>query len=999
MDGQTTIPIQAPNGVVHLIPPAQKDEALRAGGRLVTKMLDPQGTARWIPQDQEAEALKAGGKLAPAAAVQAPASLQEWANPHNEGTYKLQKGGKSAEIPYSDVGKAIQQGYSFADEVDKSRFAKDYASGPKWGFEEHRAISNALGAPVPDTWGNRALFAAHATGQDIMRDISGTPVAGAEKEARKTLGGAVDLVAKEERAGISPTDVERYQHEHPGTTKEQAKDALSHQANLQRLSSDIEKDTELHGIGEDIGALGEQIGEIMLPEGLLSDLAEGAKVAEGATDAEKASRVGKFLDEHKKVKALTLLGLKSLKEGAKAAGEQGAQQLVKSGGNLQQIRQAAEGGAVFGTAAPAVMDTGGWLLGQAAEGGKFFSKTSDIHVGKLVRDTMKKNEAIDKDIADTIDANERGLKAYEEAKTKAHDDYQKALEAAHTEAEKAKVEATLGAASKMKEAEANAEKARVDAENAIARQKGVNEKRAQMENAAKQTRATIQKRIQNIYNAARVYFKGAYGDLEREAGSKGVDYGTLADGVHEALQKVKGSAESTKTFKDILARAGRLEGGPEPSREVLERLAELDPDERAIELKRMREEGEPVDASLADLNGYYSELGRVIHSPSVPGDVQAAASYLRDYIDREIKSELGDELYEKNKAIRAKYRRFAEGFKNYSGPVSSGSPVAQSLEAAEAHHATKPLLAKQHEVQERIKDILVGTPGKDLDDFLGKGVADDYKLDAQGRPTADGDLHPGWRYRKKTHSLIEHLRNLNEGISRLTSDTKMQKDVDAANRTLEAARSAERDAQFAFQEAKRTPEGSYFKEPKPMKEPKEFEPKPLPEHEKISPERMAKIKKDWLEDRANIVNNFGTYVLFSGLVGSLFALTGLGSKRPGEAIKKAEEGIAVGAFGPYVMARILEKPGVIDALSKVSPKDFARLMKLPEADRPGIEDMIVKLSKKAVKEGKLKQPSPWIRIIAGEAGRRAAVGKKQQQQEQGTTDQQIDQISRELATP
>ncbi|MBU6429680.1 MAG: hypothetical protein KGR26_11750, partial [Cyanobacteria bacterium REEB65] len=159
---------------------------------------------------------------------------------------------------------------------------------------------------------------------------------------------------------------------------------------------------------------------------------------------------------------------------------------------------------------------------------------------------------------------------------------------------------------------------------------------------------------------------------------------------------------------------------------------------------------------------------------------------------------------------------------------------------------------------------------------------------------------------------------------------------------------------------------------------------------------LRKIKAENLAKRAEIINHFGTYIATSGIIGGVFALTTLGHASPEEAVRRGLEGVAVGAISPYIIAKILEKPGVVDSLSRVRESDLKRLMKLPPDQRVEVEETLKKMAQEAEAKGLLPRPSPWLRILAGTAARRQVEATHQHRQavQQGLSS--LDDLNRQL---
>jgi hypothetical protein len=283
--------------------------------------------------------------------------------------------------------------------------------------------------------------------------------------------------------------------------------------------------------------------------------------------------------------------------------------------------------------------------------------------------------------------------------------------------------------------------------------------------------------------------------------------------------------------------------------------------------------------------------------------------------------------------LRNQYKNYAQGFLDYQGPNSSGSPVAYALKAEDAHNATKGFLNMEPEEASRVKRILSGG-----------GTADTQFVDGD-IVTPGGKKEPAWRYRRDTSRLLDNFLDNDKKLNGLPKPKPVGEFVPPEPKPVAQRR---------------------VPEPKPVGEfvPPEKKPPSLqdvPEQEVMTPERLQKLKQDNLQN-SSIVSHFGRYMALGGLVGGMFAFTG---KDPIEKIKRGAEGVLVGSVSPYVIARLLEREDVVASLSKVTQKDLTRLMKLPPTQRSKVEDAIGQLAKEAEAKGKLKQPSPWLRVIGG----------------------------------
>ena len=113
--------------------------------------------------------------------------------------------------------------------------------------------------------------------------------------------------------------------------------------------------------------------------------------------------------------------------------------------------------------------------------------------------------------------------------------------------------------------------------------------------------------------------------------------------------------------------------------------------------------------------------------------------------------------------LRRQYKQYAEGFKDYTGPSGSASPVAKGLQAKDTFNATKPYEGLQPEEAKRAKGLLVGDTTKPETQFIAKEITG-----------PDGETQPAWKYRKQTHQLIEHMRNIQAGLDALPKPEKLE---------------------------------------------------------------------------------------------------------------------------------------------------------------------------------------------------------------------------------
>jgi hypothetical protein len=162
----------------------------------------------------------------------------------------------------------------------------------------------------------------------------------------------------------------------------------------------------------------------------------------------------------------------------------------------------------------------------------------------------------------------------------------------------------------------------------------------------------------------------------------GADLGTRA---RAALTKISGSSTVPKPFSDILAKY------PESDPEFIEdptkginSLGKVGKDSPYYELLKQRFGGGAAapPVTFADLQGYYTETGAELAKGTLPGDVYQATKQLHN--------DIGDMMQEMANSAgagkqfwdsRVFYRSYMDTFHEPTGPSSSGSPVAQALQA------------------------------------------------------------------------------------------------------------------------------------------------------------------------------------------------------------------------------------------------------------------------------------------------------------------------------
>lgn len=175
-----------------------------------------------------------------------------------------------------------------------------------------------------------------------------------------------------------------------------------------------------------------------------------------------------------------------------------------------------------------------------------------------------------------------------------------------------------------------------------------------------------------------------YQTLNSKLGKIPGNAAVLGAAARGALQKISGTSETPKIFRDI------LEKYPESEPDFIEyQGAKIPKSNRLYDV--LKEQGEVNSASLtySDLQGYYSELGRELKRGTLPGDVYTAYGELQDAIGNEMQriadaNGVGPQLTD----ARTSWRNLKQTF------YDPKSPLRKALDAKEAGGAVKALSGK-----------------------------------------------------------------------------------------------------------------------------------------------------------------------------------------------------------------------------------------------------------------------------------------------------------------
>lgn len=267
--------------------------------------------------------------------------------------------------------------------------------------------------------------------------------------------------------------------------------------------------------------------------------------------------------------------------------------------------------------------------------------------------------------------------------------------------------------------------------------------RGQLARQEIQTRLRLARRVQQVAQSAKGVVDGQFNVIRKAVGNAQDPIEPLADSVEAAKGLFEGSQEKIRQFQEILRLAKGTGADDDLRQSVMEsqgmrgeydslpqsHKATVDSVVDAIKQQGGGgEEEEPATISFGNLRGYSSELGRQIHQLRVtngPGDVIKALNKVKATADAMAQKMANDaNVGEKLNTAKKNWQVYMDTFKEPTGPSGSGSPVAKSLNAEDAHNATEPFLSDDPEIASRARRMLVGSPtqGPHFDSGAGKLV-------------------------------------------------------------------------------------------------------------------------------------------------------------------------------------------------------------------------------------------------------------------------------------
>jgi hypothetical protein len=184
---------------------------------------------------------------------------------------------------------------------------------------------------------------------------------GAIKNAIGGVGGLLKIVTDHVGNDGSPSDVLDYKTQHPQAGDAEATQAVEQGYRGQRSTAGnqhlkdaadyLMKNGEEHGVFQNLGGVGELVGELFSPLGLEEAPGEAAKGLSYADRMAQQLKTAKMLEGNPRIAKLVAIGARTVLHAAQNAGLTAAQTYVHTGGDAGA---AANAGELAGVASPAV---------------------------------------------------------------------------------------------------------------------------------------------------------------------------------------------------------------------------------------------------------------------------------------------------------------------------------------------------------------------------------------------------------------------------------------------------------------------------------------------------------------------------------------------------------------------------------------------------------------------------------------------------------------------
>jgi hypothetical protein len=528
------------------------------------------------------------------------------------------------------------------------------------------------------------------------------------------------------------------------------------------------------------------------------------------------------------------------------------------------------------------------------------TKTGPSFTREVVRDTIKKNEKIAgknelaKDAA--VDKNAENAAAHQEkVQTALHDT--KGNEISHEQALKAKAEeirtreATEAAKAKH---DLEAERVKVRKANEEARKVAADKNaKAQTEHAAKVAEHQKLTDATNRLNENDRTFKTQLKETENR--------------VH---------AEANQMYEDLKPKLNPVEADPETVSQIVENaIGEFDrADSEPPLLTKLRKASENGVLTYEDLDGFRSQIGREMRRGTLPGSVYHIYDTLLNGLEGEKTPGIIDEMSriaeskgmaKQANAARSAWRNWAKAFRDPK------SPLKRILDDPEPH-------GMLHRV--RTKEV------------SGVGAIRQFNPQLADAVQSGLDLMDELRMPRKASPFMPPA---DPGAAPEPIPPKLQPEPTAPPQRLTAGSPEER----AAQEVK-APE----RVPIPDRPP-EVTPKLKP-NEVVTPKSLIEAKRAHAIEWASSIRNSSQHLatVFVALDAARKVLSG----------RLFGFGTDVAARAGYAAAKdlwanYLESEKVLDAVGKITEKDVKEIMKLPEDQRQGFDQLVLHAQSRGTK--------------------------------------------------
>lgn len=303
--------------------------------------------------------------------------------------------------------------------------------------------------------------------------------------------------------------------------------------------------------------------------------------------------------------------------------------------------------------------------------------------------------------------------------------------------------------------------------------------------------------------------------------------------------------------------------------------------------------------------------------------------------------------------VGAQHARLLQDWANYkdifgeaTGPSGSGSQVAQSVNAVDAHHATAPFLSDDDFVANRARQLLVGKP---------KSAGGTY-YNPQG-----GRLIDALRKTQAAQDLLPKPKSVPDLELPQPNAPKLQS-VPSASPTQEFPTISVGGQQVPGARVVHPgEEGTPSLKPQPELKVES------PNYEVITPESIeqsniktatAKIKQ------LRQVTRFQINAMANAGFGAALALSHMFTGATGPVLHTIGSYGAVGLAGLTLIRALLDDDNFIRRMAKPTVSELSEFVsRVPEAQRPGVEEAIRKINAEGLRTGKLSKPSPWIKAF------------------------------------